>query len=148
MSQAFVPALVVMFLTVSSQAQAWEFSDTPVCTLVHEEGGAAVRITYDPRAPEPYAIAVTRGASWPAGPVFAMRFEGGASRTIFTERHRLSPDGRAVGVSDTGFGNLLDGLEFNARVTALLGDSATGFSLAGAAEPVQRFRACATAPAV
>lgn len=140
------PLVACFSVLAGMPAQAWEFSPSPICTLSHEEAGASVRITHDPRETQAYAITVRNPASWPSGPVFAMRFEGGAGRTIFTDRHRMLDDGGAVHVTDSGFGNLLDGLESNARVTAMLGESTLAFSLAGAAEPVQRFRACAMAP--
>lgn len=44
-------------------------------------------------------------------------------------------------MTDRGFGNVLDGLEFNETATALLGDQAVVLSLEGAAPAVQSFRA-------
>ena len=125
---------------------AWEFTADPVCTLSHETEAASVRVTHDPAIPE-YAITITRaGAAWPGGPVFAIRFDGPRGLTISTTRHRLGEAGRALTVTDRGFGNVLDGLQFNDTATALLGDAAVAFPLDGAAEPVGRFRACVAAP--
>lgn len=127
-------------------AAAWDFTPLPVCTLTHATATATVRLTHDPAQPEPYAIAVTRAAGWPAGAVFAIRFDGGRALTIQTTRHVLSDGGRRLTVTDRGFGNVLDGLEFNATATALTGPAAEVLDLDGAAEPVRAFRACATAP--
>lgn len=128
---------------------AWTFTATPVCTLSDETDEAAVRITYDPRQPEPYAIDLTLdGATWPEGPSFALRFDGPRAGTIATNRH-VHPDGArsTLRVTDRGFGNLLDGLEFNTTATALIAEAAVAFPLEGAAEPVRRFRACTVTPA-
>ena len=65
---------------------------------------------------------------------------------ISTDRHVLSDDGRTVTVRDTGFGNVLNGLEFNGAATAILADAAVTFPLDGIAEPMAAFRACLAAP--
>jgi hypothetical protein len=136
----------VLVLLGAAPARAWEFSPVPVCTLTHDEAGHAVTVTWDPRQAEPYAIRIEGQASWPAAPVFAIDYAGPRPLMISTARHRLSADGRAVTVTDTGFGNVLDGLEFNATATAVMGGAQVAFSLAGAAEPVRAFRACTEAP--
>lgn len=133
-------------LLLATPLLAWEFSPTPVCTLAHETADAALTVTYDPRLPEPYAIAITRPEPWPDAPGFAIRYEGPRPFTITTGRHRLSDGGRTLTVTDRGFGNLLDGLEFNAWATALANGLTVAFPLAGAAAPVRAFRACAEAP--
>ena len=97
---------------------------------------------YDPRQAEPYAIALTLTGPWQPAPVFAIAFEGAADLMISTSRHRTSPDGRTLSVSDTGFGNVLNGLEFNATATAISGNQAVTVPLEGAAPAVQEFRAC------
>lgn len=66
--------------------------------------------------------------------------------TIGTDRHVLSPDGRSLTVTDTGFGNVLDGLAFNTTATALSGAEALPFDLAGAGPAVEAFRSCGVAP--
>ena len=79
-------------------------------------------MTYDPSQPEPYAISLTRPDDpWPATDSFGLRFDGPAALTIGTSRHQLSADGRTLTVSDTGFGNVLDGLALNGTATALAG---------------------------
>ena len=129
-------------ILLTGPATAWEFTALPVCTLSHEGAEAAVTVIYDPRLDEPYAITLRRTEGWTAGPVFALAFTGGRSLTISTDRHRTSPDRTGITVTDRGFGNLLDGLEFNGEATALIADQAVTFSLDGAAEPVRDFRAC------
>ena len=123
--------------------QAWEFSPTPVCTITHAEGGAQVDLTFD-HATALYAIAVTTVEPWPAAPVFSIRFAGPQPNTISTTRH--ATQARTLTVTDGGFGNVLDGLEFNTSATAFTQSAAVTVSLEGAAEPVQRFRACTTTP--
>lgn len=134
-------ALLVL-LALVQPAAAWEFSPVPVCTLRHEGTEGAVTVTWDPRRDEAYAITVTRNEAWPGGAVFAIGFEGRRGLTISTRRHVLSEDGTALTVTDRGFGNVLDGLEFNDRAIADLGGSQVAFALADAAGPVREFRAC------
>jgi hypothetical protein len=129
----------------ASPAAAWEFTPVPVCTLSHETEDAGLTVTYDPRQPEPYAIRIARTAPWPDAPVFAIDYAGPRALAISTTRHRLSDGGATVTVTDEGFGNVLDGLEFNTTATALLGDVRVPFPLDGAAGPVRAFRACAEA---
>lgn len=138
--------LALAFALLATPLHAWEFTPTPVCTLSHETQEAALRVTYDPALPEPYAIAITRALPWPEEPSFAIRYDGLRPFTITTDRHRLSNGGRTLTVTDQGFGNLLDGLESNATATALTNGLALPFPLAGAAEPVRAFRACGEAP--
>lgn len=140
--------LVLALALLALPAQAWEFTPFPVCTLTHETPEAALRITNDPSLPEPYAIALTRPQPWPEAPSFAIRYDGRRPFTITTNRHTLSDDGRSLTVTDRGFGNLLDGLEFNETATALTDGLAVLFPLTGAAEPVRAFRACGEAPTV
>jgi hypothetical protein len=136
---------VALAATLAAPVHAWTFTPVPVCTLLHDGAEAAVRVTHDPRLDEPYAIAVTRKAGrWPADPGFAIRFEGPRGLTIGTMRHRVTGD--TLTVTDRGFGNVLDGLEFNDRAVALSGGTAAMVDLEGAAGPVQAFRACAVAP--
>ncbi len=137
--------VVLLFLVVSSAARAWEFAPVPTCTLRHAFDGGSVEITWDPARPEPYAIALTRREAWPQGTDFAMAFEGPRGLVISTRRHRLSDGGTTLTVTDRGFGNVLDGLEFNDRALADLAGARLDFSLAGAAGPVRDFRACADA---
>lgn len=134
--------LAVLLCLLAGPAAAWEFSPTPICTITHEEPDLAIRVTYDPARAE-YAISLTRpGGRWPPGPVFGIDFSGPRPLTITTSRHRLLDGGRTLVVTDRGFDNVLAGLEFGAEATAFVGGSGIAFPLAGAAAPVQEFRAC------
>jgi hypothetical protein len=136
-------APVLALLLAPLPAAAWEFFPGPVCRLIHSTPEASVELTYDPAGPL-YSITVARpGLPFPAAPVFAMRFEGPRGLTIATDRHQ-NPDGdpTRLRVTDTGFGNVLDGLEFNRTATALIGGQEVAFALDGAAGPVAAFRAC------
>jgi len=140
--------LATVLFCLALPAHAWEFTATPVCTLSHDTPEASVTVTWDPRRTEPYAIAVTRAAPWAGAPVFSMRFDGPRGNTIVTDRHVTGDAGRTLTVTDRGFGNVLDGLEFNETATALLGEESVPFPLEGAADPVRAFRACAEAATV
>lgn len=133
-------ALAFLLLSVS-QALAWQAGGGDVCEIVHEGDAGSVRVSYDLDTLD-YAIAITLPRPWREGPVFAMRFEGAASLVITTDRHVLSEAGRTLTVTDRGFGNVLNGLEFNETATALVGAEAVAFALAGAAPAVRAFRAC------
>ncbi|MFK7746480.1 MAG: hypothetical protein AB8B47_15610 [Roseobacter sp.] len=132
---------LVALALLASPAAAWEFTPGLPCLLTHTEAGAKIELTYDPTQPL-YSVTVERTAPWPGAPIFAMQFEGPSGLTISTDRHTIRRDGRAVRAADTGFGNVLNGLQFNDTVTAILGDTAVSFSLEGAAEPVAAFRLC------
>lgn len=106
-----------------------------------------MQVTFDPRAAKPYMVEVARpGDPLPDSPVFGIEFSGARSSQIFTDQHEFSEDGTRVRVSDTGFGNLLDGLALADVATALLADEAVPFSLAGASAAVAAFRACTAVP--
>jgi hypothetical protein len=134
-----------MSLLAAAPAPAWEARVGTICELVHAEEDGDVRVTYDPRGPE-YAITIRRSTgAWPTGPVFVIRFDGGRPITIQTDRHALSEGGAALTVTDRGFGNVLDGLQYNETATAYLGDVALPFALTGpepAAPAVEEFRRC------
>lgn len=135
-----------LFLT--APAQAWEFSPQPICTLTHDSAHAAVRLTYDPAGPL-YAITLTRRTGpWPEAPAFSIRFDGPRGMTISTNRHVLGDSGAALTVTDSGFDNVLDGLEFNTTATATAGDQSVALPLKDAAPAVRAFRACTVAPSV
>ena len=139
---------IIPLLLLSAPAQAWEFRALPVCTLDHATEEVEIEVTFDPRIPE-YAINLTLiDAPWPAAPAFGIRFEGSRPNLIVTDRHQLSDGDRTLSVRDSGFGNVLNGLEFNDFAIALAGDAAIVFPLDGAAGPVEEFRACITSPGV
>ena len=127
--------------TLTTPAQAWEFMPGIPCLLTHETAGAEIELTYDPTGPL-YTVTVTRAERWPDAPVFSMRFDGANPISIGTSRHERTYGGLALSVTDTGFGNVLDGLQFNQTAHAIAGDVTVSFPLAGASEPVQAFRTC------
>lgn len=122
-------------------ATAWEFTAAPICTLTHTAPDIRVTVTYDVSIPE-YAITLSNSTPWPDAATFALRFDGPAALTIGTDKHRRDNQNRSVTVTDRGFGNVLDGLQFNDSMTALLGDTAVTVSLDGAAGSVADFRSC------
>ena len=140
--------VLALFCLLATPAGAWEFRVDPVCTLSHEMTAGSVTVTYDPRLPVPYAISVTRAEPWPEGAVFGIAFGGVRDLTISTTRHVRGDGGRTLTVTDRGFGNVLDGLEFSARAVAFVGDATLSVPLAGAAPEVAAFRACIVGGAV
>jgi hypothetical protein len=137
---------VVLLALFASPAQAWDFSPTPVCTILNDTLTLQVRVTYDPRQAQPYGISLTRPDPWPETDTFGLRFDGPAAMTIGTDRHQLSNEGRTLTVTDTGFGNVLDGLALNGIAAALAGDTQVPFDLTGARPAVDAFRACGVVP--
>lgn len=131
---------------LASPAVAWEFTAVPVCTIKLDTPDLSLRVTYDPALAEPYGIALTLPAPWPESDSFGLRFEGPAALTIGTARHKLSPDGRTLTVTDKGFGNVLDGLAYNGTATALAAGTEIPFDLTGARPAVEAFRACDVLP--
>lgn len=139
-------ALAALVLVAAAlPARAWEARSGAVCEIVHSAAAGDVRVVYDP-ATRLYGITVTRPAPWPDAPAFAIRF-GTTGLVITTDRHVLGEGGRALSVTDTGFGNVLRGLETAGSATAYSGDATAEFDLAGAPEAVAAFRACTDAPA-
>ena len=113
---------ITLILTlIASPGFAWEFTPDPVCTVTHDTPQATLRLTYDPRVPQ-YAISTTR--------------------------HVLSDGNTAVTVTDSCFGNVLDGLEFNDTAVASVDGTQLDLPLAGAARAIAAFRACASGASV
>ncbi|WP_171122407.1 MULTISPECIES: hypothetical protein [unclassified Ruegeria] len=136
---------ILISLILSTPAYAWDATVGPICTLSHETGAAKIFLTYDPSKPL-YSITVTQTNSvWKQAPWFAMRFEGSSPIEIATSRHVLSDGATSLTVTNTGFGNVLDGLEYNRIAYAFTQDHVATFSLDGAADPVRVFRECAGA---
>ncbi|MEQ9491024.1 MAG: excinuclease ABC subunit B [Alphaproteobacteria bacterium] len=135
-------ALIALML-LATPALAWETRSGKVCELTHKDELSRIRITYDLAISE-YAIAITLNRTWAPKPVFGIRFEGQRSMTISTNRHLLSADRKTLTVKDRGFGNVLNGIEFNDTATAVLGDQAVIVTLDGAGPAVRAFRACAS----
>lgn len=133
--------LALLLIFTPFQALAWDFSPSPICTLSHESEEAKLVITHDPAVPE-YRLEINLDrVSWATSATFGIAFQGGAELTIGTNRHRT--DGSTLSVADSGFGNVLDGLEFNGTATAFTESQTVAFSLAGSKGPVRDFRDCA-----
>ena len=134
--------LALLLSCLAAPALAWDFTPGQPCRLSHDTAEARIELTYDPTQPL-YTITIERSAPWPVAPVFSMRFDGPHQIGIGTDRHRLSADGTSLTVFDTGFGNVLDGLQFNHTAWAISGDVELPIPLEGAPVPVAAFRACA-----
>lgn len=139
--------LMLALALMSSPVAAWEFTPGSPCRLAHDTDGARIELTYDPAVPL-YSVTISRSAPLPDVDVFSMRFDGPAGLMISTDRHVLSSDGTALTVTDSGFGNVLNGLQFNRTATAIVGSTLITFPLQGAADPVAAFRACDAVPSV
>ncbi len=132
-------------LLLASPAAAWEFSPAPICTLTATADTGDVILTYDPAITE-YTITLTlpQGA-WPDAPTFGMAFVSERPINIQTDLFTISDDRRSLTVVDRGFGNVLNGLEFNTRAYAVLGDLTVPIPLAGIAPAIADFRNCPAA---
>jgi hypothetical protein len=136
---------LLLILLLPSTAHAWTFTSGLPCRLTHETEQARIELTYDPNQPL-YSVTITRQMPWPDAPSFSMRFDGPMPLVIGTDRHVLSAGGTALSVSDSGFGNVLNGLQYNRSATVLAGEVELTFPLDGAAQQVAAFRACKGAP--
>ena len=131
----------IALLTLTAPANAWEFTPGSPCLLTSPPGDVAMALTYDPSAPR-YTVSITAPEPWPKSQLFVMQFDGPTARQIGTNRHTLSDDGRTLTVTDSGFGNVLDGMAGGGQVVALAGDVAVVISLSGVEAPLAAFRAC------
>ncbi len=127
--------LALILSLLAAPVAAWQFSAQPICRLDHA-GETSVAITYDGSL---YAITLTRPEGWPRGSLFTMAFQP-IGPVISTRRHRIV--GNALTVTDRGFGNVLNGVEFNAVAIATVGETSVTIDLSEAAPEVQAFRAC------
>lgn len=133
---------LLAFLAFASPATAWEFTASPICTLTDTSAAGEMTVTYDPAITE-YTITVTLPQGiWPEAETFGMAFANDRPISIQTDRFTVSPDGRSLTVKDRGFGNVLNGLEFNTRAYAILGDLTVGFALDGIDPAIFAFRNC------
>ena len=137
--------LILALCLLAAPASAWEFTSIPVCTLSHAQDDIEVTVTYDPRLTDAYTLRMTRGTDWPIAPVFGIRFDPGGP-FISTNRHRTQ--GNTLSASDSGFENVLTGLEQNFLALAIVGDETLTIRLDGAAPEVAKFRACLVTPSV
>lgn len=133
-------ALLVITLAPSSSA-AWEFTPGDPCVLTHTTDDVEVTLTYDPVTPL-YSFSLKQAQPFPAASVFGLQFSGPLSLAIGTDRHQISDAGRRVTVEDNGFGNVLNGMQYNDAMIATIGNQLIAVSLEGAADPVAAFRAC------
>ncbi|MBO9474200.1 hypothetical protein J7413_11680 [Shimia sp. R10_1] len=138
--------LLIPFLaSLATPASAWEAATGETCTLTHETSDAHIHLTYDPTKPL-YTLAITRKSDpWQQAPWFAMRFLGPNEITITTPEHALSDNSQTLNVADSGFGNVLNGLQLNDTALAFTEAQTVGVSLIGAAPEVQKFRDCTAA---
>ncbi|MGR3713480.1 MAG: hypothetical protein ACU0A6_10220 [Shimia sp.] len=137
-------ALTLIPFLLATPATAWQATVADICTLTHETDTAHVHLTFAPTKPL-YTLAITRkGAPWPDDPWFAIRFVGPNEITISTDKHALSDNGQTLNVADSGFSNVLDGLQFNAKALAGTATQGEAIDLTGAAPEVAKFRACTT----
>ena len=133
---------VALLLCTAAPAFAWEARlSRGVCELTNDDKAVQVRLTFDPTIPQ-YSISITSDHGWSPSTTFAIQFEGPAGLMIATDRQFISADRATVTVKDSGFGNVLDGLEFNNTATAILGNEAVTFGLENAGPAVRAFRAC------
>jgi hypothetical protein len=126
-------------IALASPLSAWEFTPFPICTLART-ADPQVTVTYDGAT---YALHITRPEGWPPADVFSLRFAPNGP-TISTTRHSI--DGNRLTVTDSGFGNVLNGLQFNTTAIALIGNIQQPIDLQGAAPAVEAFRNCRPAP--
>lgn len=105
-----------------------------------------MRITYDSGLGEYQLLLRDTARPMPVSDIFSITFDGPLGLSISTDRHTLE-DG-SLSVRDTGFGNVLNGLEFNSRAVAQVGTRRYVFDLSDAAPEVQKFRNCEVAPSV
>ncbi len=149
-THAKLPTMHLIFLLLALlpfQAQAWTFTPGQICRLTHETPDAKIELTYDPAKPL-YSVTISRAAPLPNVEPFTMRFIGAAGRVISTRSHTFNDEKTAVTAQDQGFGNVLDGLQFNNTAEAILGTTTIQFPLDGAAEPTAQFRKCETSAGV
>lgn len=131
----------VILCLLATPAAAWEASrEGPVCYLKHETDEAEISVSHDITKSIPYAIDLTHKEGWQPGPIFAIRFDGLGPRTITTDRHTLMD--RTLSVTDTGFGNVLDGIALNFVALASTGGTSIVIPLTGAAPEVEKFKSC------
>ena len=126
---------------------AWEFTPGLPCILSHQSGATEVTLTYDPTQPL-YSFSLKQPDPFVPAPVFGLRFTGDLALAIGTDRHQFTEGGTRLTVTDTGFGNVLNGLQFNDVMIAAIGPDLISVPLVGASDAVAAFRACEAAPPV
>lgn len=125
-----------------AEAHAWMFEPDPICTVRHQSDDLVFQMTYDGAI---YRLELTHPDGWPAADVFSLQFAP-QGPFISTTQHVIN--GNSLMVADTGFGNVLNGLQDNLIAIAILGATQRRFDLSGAAPVIAAFRACAPAGAL
>jgi hypothetical protein len=125
-----------LMLCLAHPAQAWEFTPTPVCTLTDASSPTDLKSTYDG---ELYTLVLSNAEGWPNNPIFSIRFAP-LGPYISTSKHQI--EGSTLTVSDTGFGNVLNGLQINQTAQITLGDMVRDIDLKSARAPVGAFKRC------
>lgn len=135
--------IALIFAMMPLPSLAWEFSPDPICTLTHSAPDADIVITYNVDLPEYTLHIILRGGVWADTDTFQLIFGGGRGGAIGTTQQAISGDGTTLTVRDSGFGNVLDGLEFNRRM-GVVTDAQMMFDVAldDAVPAVRAFRAC------
>lgn len=131
----------IISLALTSPATAWEFTAGQPCILTHQTQEVAVKLIYDPTKPL-YMISLKQAVPFTRSTTFSIFFLGDLPSAINTNNHRLSVDGKTLTVTDSGFGNVLDGLQYNDKAVATMGDLSLEIPLTDAAGPVAAFRDC------
>lgn len=130
----------------ATQSIAWEFTETTICTVTHNSADLRVELIFDPAA-SLYEIALIRpDTPWAQADAFRLQFDGPRPLIIGTDRHERTPDGSRLSVTDTGFGNVLDGLQFNDTMTARNGDQTVSVETTDATAALEAFRDCPSTP--
>jgi len=142
MAMKLLPVLALLPLP----AFAWDFSPDPVCTLSHVGEDVDLMLTYAPEIPLYTLTLRLKSGAWDTSDTFGMAFRGQRPIDIGTQRQNITGD--TLSVADSGFGNVLDGLQFNDTAFAFTEGQQTRIDLADAAPAVKAFRQCPTeAPA-
>lgn len=142
MRRLIIPLLLT---SLATPAIAWQATTGETCILTHDTTDTHIRLTYDPDKPL-YTLAITRKSDpWQQAPWFAMRFLGPNEIAISTPKHALSDNDQTLNVADSGFGNVLDGLQFNQLALAFTQSQTVEISLNDASPEVQKFRDCTAA---
>ena len=140
--------LPLLLCCLASPALGWEVSnDGATCHLLHQMPDGAVHLSYAP-VNEEFSITLTRFEPWESDDVFAIKFDETRPIFITTDRHQLTPDRTGLTVTDRGFGNVLDGLQYNEWAIAATGQSVMIIPLTHAADAVQSFRECSDAQTI
>lgn len=142
MFQRLARLLALAAVCSAGPAMSWEFQSSAICTLSHSAIDGDLEITFDGRLEEPYRLTLTRSERWIRGEIFVLQFGGARPGTLTTERHRIRDNGLSLSVTDKGFDNVLNGLEFNLAAFAFMGSHVFAISLNGAAPEVRKFREC------